>query len=82
MLKAIPDNSPIIAANIVCSQCGNVLLPKVVMVQRGKDQVADHVEYTCINEERGCRYKVETNVMLQAEMMKLREDGTEARLPR
>lgn len=79
MLKAIPDNSPLIAANLVCRQCGKTLEPLVVMQRRGKEEVADHLVYECKNEETGCSYRIETNVMINSEMIMIRKDGTEAR---
>ena len=38
---SIPDFSPLVAANLVCHECGTVLKPKVVMGRKGQKQVVD-----------------------------------------
>ena len=75
-----PDLSPLVAANLVCHDCGTVLKPKVVMGRRGKKEVVDHIEYVCKNPKTGCNYKVHSTVMQSGEMIALREDGSEVRI--
>ena len=78
---SIPDLSPLVAANLVCHDCGNILKPKVVMGHRGQKQVVDHLEYVCKNRETGCNYKVSSTTMAGSiEMVALREDGSEVRV--
>jgi hypothetical protein len=76
--KVIPDNSPLIFNTLICSACGGKIEPKVNKSSMGKVQ---SLLYKHINEEYGCRYTLETNTMIQAEMRPLREDGTEAKIP-
>jgi transcription initiation factor TFIIIB Brf1 subunit/transcription initiation factor TFIIB len=74
--KTIPDHSPMILADLVCAQCGTVLKPKIIKGRRG----VDHIEYQCINPEVGCSYRIETNVMIAAEMKGVRNDGSGVKL--
>jgi RNase P subunit RPR2 len=77
---SIPELSPLVAANLVCHECGTVLKPKVVMGRRGKKSVVDHLEYVCKNAKTGCNYKVNSFEMRSSEMVALREDGSEVRI--
>lgn len=78
---SIPDLSPLLAANLVCHECGTVLKPKVIMGRRGQKQVVSHLEYTCINPKTGCRYKINSTTMAGSiEMLAIREDGSEVRI--
>jgi hypothetical protein len=79
---SIPDLSPLVAANLVCHDCGTVLKPKVVFGRKGQKQVVDHLEYECRNPKTGCRYKVLSTEMTHssAQMVALREDGSEVRI--
>jgi len=70
MQKTVPDHSPLIAATVVCQTCGSFLKPEVHKSRRG----VEHISYTCHNQEFGCSYRVETNVMLVAEMTPVRPD--------
>jgi hypothetical protein len=77
---SIPDLSPLVAANLVCHDCGTVLKPKVVMGRKGQKTVVDHLEYSCVNPKTGCKYKVRSFTMTNMEMVALREDGSEVRI--
>ena len=77
---SIPELSPLVAANLVCHECGTILKPKVVMGRKGKKQVVSHLEYVCKNKETGCNYKVQSSTMTSMEMVALREDGSEVRI--
>lgn len=77
---SIPELSPLIAANLVCHECGAVMKPKVVMRHKGQKQVVSHLEYVCKNKETGCNYKVQSTSMTSMEMVALREDGSEVRI--
>ncbi len=70
-----PDRSPLLAPNIICYSCGDVLKPKAVMGPRG----VDHVEYECRNKKHE-PYRMESTAMLQAEMRPVRPDGTAVKL--
>jgi hypothetical protein len=54
---------------------------KVVMGKKGPKMVARHLEYTCRNEETGCSYKVQSTAMSSGEMVPLRNDGSEVKVP-
>lgn len=73
---AVPSLSPLIAYDIVCSQCGQIVKPEVVMSSFGR---VECIKYTHINEEIGCRYVVRNNEMTRGEMIPIRPDGTEAK---
>lgn len=75
---SMPELSPLIAGNLVCRECGSVLKPKSVMQKRGQKTIVSHLEYVCENPKTGCNYKVKSTNMLSAEMIPLREDGSEA----
>ena len=76
MQKTLPDSSPLIANNIVCSACGDVIQPEVVSGRRG----VDCIRYKHTNKEKGCNYVVESKSFLMAEMKPLRDDGSEVKL--
>jgi hypothetical protein len=81
MEMSVPDLSPLLAANLICHDCGRVLKPKAVMGRRGQKQVVDHLEYVCQNKETGCNYKINSTTMAGSiEMVALREDGSEVRI--
>jgi len=77
-----PNLSPLVAANLVCHDCGTIMKPKVVMGRRGKKEVVDHLEYICKNPKTGCNYMVRSTVMTDSssQMVALREDGSEVRI--
>lgn len=75
--KRIPDHSPLLAPNVACHTCGDIIQAEVVKGFHGK---VEHVRYKHFNEETGCSYVVETNAMLIGEMKPLREDGSEIKL--
>ncbi len=77
---SIPDLSPLVAANLVCHDCGTIMKPKVVMGRKGQKSVVDHLEYVCKNPVTGCRYKVRSFTMTNMEMVAIREDGSEVRI--
>ena len=77
---SIPELSPLVAANLVCHECGAVMHPKVVMGRKGQKHVVNHLEYVCKNKETGCNYKVSSTTMTSMEMVALREDGSEVRV--
>jgi hypothetical protein len=70
-----PDRSPLLAPNVVCFTCGDVLKPKPVMGPRG----VDHIEYECRNKKHE-PYRMESTAMLQAEMRPVRPDGSAVKL--
>lgn len=76
-LKTIPDLSPLIASDIVCHGCGDIVKPKVI---QNKNKTVECLRYTHTNDEVGCRWQIETNVMMTATMVPMREDGTAVRL--
>ena len=77
MQKTIPDHSPLIASNCICSGCGDVIRPAVVKNMRGD---VSHLHYEHRNKEVGCAYSFDTNAMVNAEMKAMRPDGTEVKL--
>ncbi len=77
---SIPELSPLVAASLVCHECGTILNPKVVMGRKGQKQVVDHLEYVCKNPKTGCNYKVKSTLMHSGEMLALRDDGGEVRV--
>lgn len=79
---SVPDLSPLVAANLVCHDCGTFMKPKVVFGRRGQKQVVDHLEYVCKNPKTGCNYKVNSTVMTDSssQIVALREDGSEVRI--
>ncbi len=77
---SMPELSPLVAANLVCHECGTILKPKVVMGRKGQKQVVDHLEYVCKNPKTGCNYKVQSTIMTSMEMLALRDDGSEVRI--
>lgn len=56
--EAIPTDSPLEAGAIVCGGCGNVMAMEVRMGPRSVEEIV----YTCINEERGCKYQLTRKV--------------------
>ena len=80
MSMSMPELSPLVAANLVCHECGTILKPKVVMGRKGQKQVVDHLEYVCKNPKTGCNYKVQSTIMTSMEMLALRDDGSEVRI--
>lgn len=77
---SMPDLSPLVAANLVCHECGTIMKPKVVMGRKGQKQIVSHLEYVCKNKETGCNYKVQSTLMQSGEMVALRDDGSEVRI--
>jgi hypothetical protein len=77
---SMPELSPLVAANLVCHECGWTIKPKAIMGRRGQKQTVTHLEYRHTNPETGCNYLVESNLMTQMEMKALREDGTTAKI--
>lgn len=77
---SMPDLSPLVAANLVCHECGTIMKPKVVMGRKGQKQVVDHLEYVCNNPKTGCKYKILSTLMQSGEMVALRDDGSEVRI--
>ena len=77
---SMPDLSPLVAATLVCHECGTVLKPKVVFGRKGQKQVVDHLEYVCKNPKTGCNYKVQSKLMQSGDMLALRDDGSEVRI--
>lgn len=73
---SMPELSPLVAANLVCRECGEIIKPKVVMGNRGHKKIASHVEYVHVNAKTGCNYKLESTVMTTSEMRPLRADGS------
>ena len=76
-----PESSPLIAASLVCRECGKTMKMKVIFKKRGQKQVVSHLEYTCHNDVSGCNYKVESTAMIQGEMIPMRADGTPVQVP-
>lgn len=76
----MPELSPLVAPNLVCRDCGSVLKPKVVFMNRGQKRIVSHLEYECRNEKTGCSYRVESSVMTSMEMKPLRPDGSIAKV--
>lgn len=77
MSKSIPDHSPLIASDLICHGCGEVLKPTIVRNNKG---VVQKLVYKCVNPSYGCSYTFESNAYAQVEMRPLRSDGTEAKL--
>lgn len=75
--KTIPDHSPLLAPNLICHGCGEVMEPEVIT---GFGGVVQFLRYDHKNEEKGCSYRVESNAMVVAEMKPLRDDGSEVKL--
>ena len=71
-----PDHSPLIANDLVCSKCGTVLKPKVVMGPRG----VACIEYQCTNKETQCAYKLARFEPVSCEMVPVRDDGSPVKL--
>ncbi len=74
MQKTIPDNSPVLINRLACSGCSREMEMKIVAGRRG----LDHVEYTCVNPDFGCSYRVETKSYVNAEMKAVRPESVEA----
>ena len=72
--------SPLVAANLICRECGTVMKPKAVMARFEQRQIVHHLEYVCKNPKTGCNYKIDSTAMTSAEMIGLREDGSEVRI--
>lgn len=79
MAKAMPDRNPFIASDLICPTCGEIIHPEAVKNLRGGVEM---LRYDHKNEEHGCSYRIETNVMISSELRPIREDGSEAVLPR
>lgn len=77
MQKTMPDNSPLIANTLVCSQCGDKIEPQIAKNTRG---IVETLWYEHRNEEVGCSYRFEVKVYAAVEMRPWRKDGTEAKL--
>ena len=79
-MSLTPDRSPLLAGDIVCYTCGEILHPKVVMGPRG----VDHIEYQCNGLIEGKRqhepYRVESTIMTSGEMRPVRPDGSAVKL--
>lgn len=73
---SMPELSPLVAANLVCHDCGQVIKPKAVMARRGQKEVVSHLEYRHTNKKTDCNYMVESTLMTSMEMKGLREDGS------
>lgn len=76
-----PDLSPLVAAQLICHECGQAMKMKVVKGRKGQKETVDHLEYVCKNPKTGCKYKVSSTLMHSGEMVALRDDGEEVRLP-
>lgn len=59
--EAVPTESPLEAGDIACGACGKIMSREVKMGPRSVEQV----EYTCINEETGCKYRLTRKVPVQ-----------------
>lgn len=77
MQKNIPDFSPLVASELICAGCGDVLEFKVVKNSRGH---VEHLLYTHRNEAAGCSYTCEAKVYSNLQMLPLRPDGTGVKL--
>ena len=73
---SMPELSPLVAANLVCHECGEIIKPKAVMGNRGQKKVVSHLEYRHTNKKTDCNYVVESTTMTSMEMRPLREDGS------
>jgi SUMO ligase MMS21 Smc5/6 complex component len=71
--KTIPDNSPVLIVPLACAGCSRPMEMKIVKGRRG----LDHVEYTCVNPEVGCSYKIEVKTYVNAEMKGFRPEVAE-----
>jgi len=76
MQRSIADHAPLLAGDVVCHTCGNILKPQVIQGARGGVQC---VRYECRNKEHGCSYATETNVYLASELFPVRPDGKAAK---
>lgn len=77
MSKPLPDHSPLVASDLICHGCGEILKPTVVRNAKGNVQ---HLEYKCVNPSYGCAYTFQSNTYAQVEMKPLRADGSEAKI--
>jgi hypothetical protein len=75
--KTIPDHSPLVLRNAVCSGCGDEIKPEIVKNSRGN---VEHLKYIHRNPTKGCSYYFITNEYMNVEMKAMRVDGTEAKL--
>lgn len=65
--KAVPDDTPLEAGNVMCRACGRILEPEAV---KGPNRV-ETVKYVHpLNEETGCNYTIERAVPVQHVEMK------------
>jgi hypothetical protein len=75
--KSIPDLSPLLAPNLVCRGCGQIIEPKVI---KGFHGAVETLRYDHRNTEVGCSYRVDSTAMTPSGMVPLREDGSEVKL--
>jgi hypothetical protein len=54
--------------------------PRPIIGQRGKEQFVEYLEYVCVNQKTGCRYKVKSTSMTNMEMVEMRADGSEIKI--
>ena len=73
MQKTIPDNSPVLINALACSGCSRPMKMEIIKGRRG----LDHVEYSCVNPEVGCSYKIEVRNYINAEMRGFRPEVVE-----
>ena len=69
--------SPLLASNIVCSNCGGLCIPEVVVNRLG--QVLS-VDYEHHNEVKQCHWKFRSKVYASGMMTPMRADGSESQL--
>lgn len=79
---SMPELSPLVAANLVCPDCGQTIKPKPVIGKRGAKEIVTHLEYRHQNEARGCNYVMESTVRTPLEMFPVRVDGTLVKIGR
>lgn len=69
--------SPLIACDIVCSDCGDTVHPLPVKNRNGE---VETMEYTHHNNDSGCRWIFRSKVYASGMMTPLRADGSESKL--
>lgn len=73
MQKNIPDFSPLVASELICTGCGDVLPYTIVRNSRGH---VEHLLYKHTNADKGCSYTCEAKVYSNLQMLPLRPDGS------
>lgn len=58
----LPYLSPLIFAEVVCSECGQTMERELVRAARGGR--VDKIVYRCVNPKSGCNYQVESDQRL------------------